>query len=151
MAILVTGTGVHCDDRSHAFYREIVSPNLESSIEIPFATMYQAFFTFACIGKYHDTFVPLTKKQEIFKATYFDRERQVPILVSLAYSRLFSQGLDAVEAFAQVTTNNGFVPIVEGWANGGVGIFQEELRKRGNPSPTKALSDLVMLEAKKWL
>jgi len=55
-----------------------------------------------------------------------------------------------MEAFNTSTTSNGFVPIVEGWANGGVGIFKDEL-ERGNPSPTLALATLVMQEAKRLL
>ena len=151
MPIEITRTSVHCDDRWHDYYRMIVSPTRENAMETPFATMYQAFFTFACIGKHHDTFIPLKSRKEIFLAQYFDRERHVPVLVSLAYDRLTSEGVAAMEAFKRVTSSNGFVPIVEGWANGGVGIFKEELERRGNPSPSLALADLVMHEAKRLL
>lgn len=152
MAIEITRTSVHCDERWHAFYKSIVSPSRDNAMEAPFATMYQAFFTFACLGKYHDTYVPISQKdrQEIFLAQYFDRERHVPILVSLAYDRLVAEGAEPMEAFKTSTTSNGFVPVVEGWANGGVGIFKDELEK-GNPSPTLALAMLVMQEAKQLL
>lgn len=150
MSIEITRTSVHCDESWHSFYKSIVSPNRENAMEMPFATMYQAFFTFACIGRHHNTFVPLKSRQEIFLAQYFDRERHIPVLVSLAYDRLVAEGSEPMEALKNVTTSNGFIPIVEGWANGGVGIFKEEL-ERGNPSPTMALANLVMQEAKRLL
>jgi hypothetical protein len=77
-----------------------VSPSRDNAMEAPFATMYQAFFTFACIGKYHDTYVPIKPRdrQEIFLAQYFNCERHIPILVSLAYDRLVAEGVPPSEA-----------------------------------------------------
>lgn len=148
MAIEVTRTSVHCDSRWHDYYRSIVSPNRNQAMEMPFATMYEAFMTFACLGRYHNTYVPLEDKREIFLAQYFDRERHIPVLVALAYDHLVGTGTEPDAAFEVVTTSSGFVPIVEGWANGGVRIFNEAM-KLGNPLATMGLVDLVMQEAKK--
>ena len=148
MSIEVTRTSVHCDQRWHDFYRSIVGMNRSQALEVPFATMYNAFVAFACIGRFHDTFVPLESRREIFLAQYFDRRKHVPVLIALAYERLVSTGTIPDEAFATVISSNGFVPIVEGWANGGVQIFDESLRK-GNPFATQVLVDTVMAQVKR--
>lgn len=148
MAIEVTRTSVHCDIQWHEYYRSVVSSSRGQAMEVPFATMYEAFMTFACLGRYHNTYIPLDEKREIFLAQYFDKERHIPVLVALAYDYLVSNGAEPDAAFEAITTSSGFIPIAEGWANGGVQIFSEAM-KTGNPLATIALVELVMQEAKK--
>jgi|SRR5690606_4769751 hypothetical protein len=149
MSIQVTRTSVHADRDWHDFYKKVTSESKRHAREIPFASMRHAFVSFACLGYAHGQYVEIDRgrRQELFIAPSFEQEH-VPILVALAYSRLVSTGMPHEEAIQVVSNSNGFVPIVEGWAQGGAQIFKAALES-GSPLATDVLMELVMPEVKR--
>lgn len=141
---------MHCEESWHDFYRTIADRRRESAGSIPFATMTQAFVTLACIGRAEGHYVQLSKGREIFIAPSFDRDLHVPVLVALAYERLVSEGLDQDAAIERASKSDGFVPIIEGWAQGGAEIFKSEVERAGVPA-TEWLSRYVGGAAKRIL
>lgn len=150
MAIEVTRTSVHCEKSWHEFYRSHTGGARSVAMEVPFATMTQAFVTFACLGRQEGNFVELKQSQEIFIAPSFDRSLHVPVLVALAYDRLVGTGVPKGEALRRASTSSGFVPIVEGWAQGGVQVFKQALED-GRMLGTEVLLDLVVPAVKSVL
>lgn len=148
--IQVTRTSVHCDRAWHEFYRTMTDRRREAADTIPFATMTQAFVTFACIGRAEQNYVELSKGQEIFIAPSFDRTLHVPVLVSLAYERLIQDGRSQDDAIEIASKSDGFVPAVEGWAQGGAEIFDSEVARSGIPA-IEWLASYVGAAAKKIL
>lgn len=148
--IQITRTSVHCDKAWHEYYREITDRRREVADTIPFATMTQAFVTLACIGRAEQHYIELSSRQEIFIAPSLDRTLHVPVLVSLAYERLVQGGQSQEEAIEIASKSDGFVPVVEGWAQGGVEIFQSEVARSGLPA-TEWLASYVGAAAKKIL
>ncbi len=149
-AIEVTRTSVHCEESWHEFYRTISDRRREAADTIPFATMTQAFVTLACIGRAENNYVKLSKGREIFIAPSFDRTLHVPVLVSLAYERLVQDGVDKDVAIETASASDGFVPVVEGWAQGGAEIFRSEVARSGVPA-TEWLAHYVGSAVKKIL
>lgn len=165
MPISITRTSVRAEKSWHDFYRNCTSESRESALEVPFSTMRHAFVAFACIGRKFDCYVELKEKQELFIAPSLEKEH-VPILVALAYERLVRVGVDYKSAIEQVSTSNGFVPVVEGWAQGGVQLFRDWLEGGSlgvgsvdpgfpsgplSPHQTEAFIELVMPEVQRVL
>lgn len=148
--IAVTRTSVHCEESWHEFYRAITDRRREAADTIPFATMTQAFVTFACIGRAENNYVKLNKAREIFIAPSFDRTLHVPVLVALAYERLVQEGVDQELAIEKASASEGFVPVVEGWAQGGAEVFKGEVARHGVPA-TEWLARYVGAAAKRIL
>jgi len=148
--IQITRTSVHCDSSWHEFYKAITDRRREAADIIPFATMTQAFVAFACIGRAEKNYVDLTKAREIFIAPSLDRTLHVPVLVSLAYERLVQDGQSQEEAIETASKSDGFIPVVEGWAQGGAEIFKSEVARNGVPA-TEWLASYVGGAAKKIL
>lgn len=148
--IEVTRTSAHCEESWHEFYKEITDRRREMAGTIPFATMTQAFVTFACMGRAEGNYVPLTKAREIFIAPSFDRTWHVPVLVSLAYERLVQGGISQNEAIERASTSDGFVSVVEGWAQGGAEFFKYEVERSGVPA-TEWLAAYIGRAAKRIL
>lgn len=149
MSVKIVRTSVHTEKASHAFYQEMTGGPRANALDIPFASMPNAFIALACLGAREDCFTELRDKQEIFIAPSFDSDH-IPVLVSLAYDRLVSTGKSHEEAIRIVSSSTGFVPVVEGWAQGGLRIFQDALRS-GSPHATEVLIDLVMPAVKSVL
>lgn len=134
MPILVKRTSVHCEASDHDFYRQITATKGKGALETPFSNMIQAFTAFACLGYQQNTYVPLDKRQEITLAVYFSHRLQIPTLASLAFARLRQENPDdsTEDLAAQLLSTDTIVPIVEGWANGGLRIFRDELESGHN-------------------
>lgn len=165
MPLSITRTSVRAEKSWHDFYRNCTSESRESALEVPFSTMRHAFVAFACIGWKCSCYVELKDKQELFIAPSLEKEH-VAVLVALAYDRLIAQGVDYRTAIERVSSSNGFVPVVEGWAQGGAQIFRDWLEGGSlgvgsgypdfPPSPvsphrTEALIELVLPEARRIL
>lgn len=132
--IEVTRTSAHCESDWHAFYHDVTDRRREVADAVPFSFMTQAFVTFACIGKAEGEFAPLKVAREIFIAPSLNRELHVPVLVAIAYEHLVNQGTTPEEAIATASTSGGFMPIVEGYAQGGAGFFKANLERSGLPA-----------------
>lgn len=150
MPLEISRTSVHCERSWHEFYRANTGGSRSVAMEVPFATMVQAFVTFACLGRQQGSYMPLEQSQEIFIAPSLDRNLHVPVLVALAYDHLIDSGVSRSEALKTVSTSSGFVPVVEGWANGGAHVFKSALEE-SQLLPTEVLLELVMPAVKSVL
>lgn len=149
MSIKLLRTSVHAEENWHDFYRSCVSESKRTAREIPFSTMRHAFVTFACLGYANEAYVPLRRKKELFIAPSLEQEH-IPVLAALAYARLKEEGKSHLESIDVVSTSQGLIPVVEGWAQGGAEIFKG-LLERGGPLGLDVLLDTVMPVAKKVL
>lgn len=142
MNIKVERTSVHCEASDHDLYRSWTRGGSHDALEVPFATMVNAFVAFACLGFRHDRYEPLVKRQEIFLAISLDQSLQLPVLASLAFARLRSERPDAAtqEIAQALRSTRTIIPIVEGWAHGGLRVFGEAMAS-GTPHATLALYD----------
>lgn len=146
MVIQVKRTSVHCEATDHEFYQRIAQARRQDALEVPFTSMVNAFVTFACLGYHHDRYEPLNHRQEITLSVYFSQEVQLPILMSLAFARLRREQPDeTTEALAkQLLSTESIFPVVEGWANGGLRMFQEATES-GHQGPYLTLAVLDQL------
>lgn len=142
MNIKVERTSVHCEASDHDTYRAWTRGGSHDALEVPFATMVNAFVAFACLGYRHGRYEPLVKRQEIFLAISLDQTLHLPTLASLAHARLRIERPNAsTQELAQaLMSTRSIVPIVEGWANGGIRVFEEAMAA-GTPHATLTLYD----------
>lgn len=133
MSILVERTSVHCEQDDHEFYRSIVSGKKHDGAEVPFPNMMNAFITFACMGFHHQRYEPLSQRREIFLAPYLDQNLHLPVFAALAYARRRQEDAETptTEIMAGLMTTGAIVPLVEGWAKGGLAVFREQQQPGG--------------------
>ena len=145
MTIQIERTSAHCEATDHETYRKLTRGGSSDALEVPFATMTSAFVAFACLGFHHGRYELIAKRQEIFLAISLDPHRHLPVLASLAFSRLRTEQPDAptAELAAQLRSTRTIVPLVEGWASGGLRVF-EEATESGSPHLTLALYDSIL-------
>lgn len=144
MNIKVERTSVHCEASDHDRYRSWTRGGAHDALEVPFSTMVNAFVAFASLGYRYDRYELLVKRQEIFLSISIDQSLQLPVLASLAFARLRAERPDAptAELTQALASTRTIIPIVEGWANGGIRVF-EEVMESGSPHATLALYDQV--------
>lgn len=144
MSISLERTSLHSEVADHEYYRRIGSGGSNDALEIPFTTVGNAFVAFACLGYHHKLYQPLQTRQEITLSVYLDADLQVPILASLAFARLREEEQDAPLALLikRLSSMRAIIPIVEGWANGGLQYFKEQTEATG-PLLTLRLKDLL--------
>lgn len=76
----------------------------------------------------------LSKAREIFIAPSLDRETHVPVLVAIAYEHLVGEGMEPEDALARAASSDGFMPIVEGYAQGGAEFFKAQVERSSLPA-----------------
>lgn len=152
MPLRVTRTSVHCAKDSHDYYRELTGGPRSEALYTPFATMVQAFVAFACLGRKIDRYIPIARenRQEIFIAPSLDQKLHLPVLAALAFDRLQQQDMDVDEALGTISTTDGLIPIVEGWAEGGLQEFRTHLQA-GGPHNTETLFELLYEDVRRVL
>lgn len=133
MSILVERTSVHCEQDDHDFYKSIVSGRKHNGAEVPFPSMMAAFITFACLGFHHQRYEPLSQRREIFLAPYLDQNLHLPVFAALAYARKRQEEPETptTEIMGGLMTTGAIIPLVEGWANGGLAVFREQQQPGG--------------------
>ena len=140
MIIKVERTSAHCEASDHNYYRSLTRGGSHDALEVPFATMVNAFVAFASLGYHQQRYEPVQKRQEIFLAISLDQELHVPVLASLAFARLRAEEPEATteDLALRLMSTKTIIPLVEGWANGGLRVFQEATES-GSPHLTLAL------------
>lgn len=128
LAIDVKRTSLFCDAADYDFYKQCTGQG--DAYSRPYATMFDAYIAFACIGFHYDEYLPIessSQRQELTLASYLSGDKRLWTLAALAYSRLKSERPDEGEfALAQqVLSTSDIIPITEGWANAGVKIVKD--------------------------
>lgn len=144
MSIKVERTSLHCEASEYDYFRSIVTGSGKDALEVPFTSAGNAFVAFACLGYHHGRYEPLKEREEVTLSVYLDQDLQLPILAALAFARLREERPDApVEELTEsLLSTKTIIPLVEGWANGGLQIFKEATAV-GSPHLTVALMDVL--------
>lgn len=144
MSIKVERTSLHCEASEYEFFKSISKGSGKDGLEVPFASAGDAFVVFACLGYHHGRYEPLKVREEVTLSVYLDQDLQLPILGALAFARLREEKPNApLEELAEnLLSIKTIIPLVEGWANGGLQVFKEATAI-GYPHLTLALMDVV--------
>lgn len=130
-SISLTRLSVYVDKDTHSIYEKLTSRSAKSIEDYPFETMKDLFIAAACLGAKQGRYVELNKNQEIFDSTLFNQRTEVPVLFSLAFHK--------IKDIHALSDSRKVLDIVQGWANGGIRILEEQLLHR----PGKPLFNLT--------
>lgn len=122
---------VYVDQDVHPIYEKLTSRSSKKAEDFPFETMKDLFIASACIGAKYDRYVEIDKSKEIFDATLFNQKTEIPVLISLAFRK--TKNLEMLSDGRQI------LDIAQAWANGGIGILEDQLLNR----PGRPLMNLV--------
>lgn len=129
MSITMERASLNCESADHDYYKRISQEAAGTALDAPFPSMVRAYVALACLGYRMDRYEPLINKQEISLSSYLDTDTEVPVLFALAMARLRTQdpGADTEALAQQLLHIRDILNVVEGWANGGLKAFREEL------------------------
>ena len=122
-SIDLRGTRVYIDESVHSIYKDLISSSNDKAEDFPFATMKDIFMIACCLGVKNNMYREPDKLQQIFSGDVFHVKYDVPILCSIAYTKL-----DKLEDLSDPSM---IIKICQGWANAGVVFLREYEREEG--------------------
>ncbi len=136
-----TNLRVFVDESVHDIYKELTERSVDKAEDAPFIKMPDLFVAAACIGAKRKKYKELGKKRrDIFVADAFDRQTQIPILITLAFKQ--TQNLDDLADAKRILN------ICEAWANGGINIVYEQIMAGKGLRPLYRFADFILEETK---